>query len=345
MKFTILILTLFTLVACSKNKVDKHKDFVIDYDKIRQEQEKIYKEKMQKEIEKSLAENKIKTCEVEEKRPGFFGRIKQGIAGRFRAEKFDLVFHKSLTDKIMNEIMDSIYVNLSFNPTDFWELLSADTSRELNRVLVDQFLTLNDENFKEVRDTAAFMFLFYFQLEEREKSYELFLENQEMQINRLRVAFDDTAKFENRKKLSFCEKISLSNSDFRTVKEYLEPSDIQGQVVCEKGDNKVVIEQYTQKTYTAFKLKLADLDEVNFKVGMPRDTFIDDYSKAVEMSFLDRGLEISIERRRISVGVNRGQYRPNTFRKLDLQGEVLGEKIQLKNLKCREIKSVIYQQD
>ncbi len=345
MKFSILILTLFTLVACSKNKVDKHKDFVIDYDKIRQEQEKLYKEKMQEEIEKSLAENKIKTCEVEEKKPSFLARLKQGIAGRSRSEKFDVVFPKKLTDKIMTEILDSIYVNLSFNPTDFWELLSDDTSKELNRELVNQFLTFDDEKFKEVRNTAAFMFLFYFQLEKREKGYELFLENQDMQVNRIKVAFDDAAKFEERTKLSFCEKISLTNSEFRTVKKYLEPSEIQGQVVCENGPNKVTIEQYTQKTYTAFKLNLADLDEVNFKVGMPRDTLINEYAKNVEMSFLDRGLEIAIERQRNSVGPNKGQYRANTFKKLSLEGEVLGQKIKLKNLKCNEIKSVIYQQD
>ena len=80
-------------------------------------------------------------------------------------------------------------------------------------------------------------------------------------------------------------------------------------------------------------------------VEMPRTTEIDpDYSE-ISMSFPTRDLEITIERRqghRRSGSVLR-EYRANSFSRLDLKGSINGQTVNFRNLRCREVRDVIYQ--
>lgn len=343
MKYFILVLTLMTAFSCSKNKANKDKEFSIDLDKIRQEQERIARE----QIEQTLKDAEIETCTVEEQRPGFLGRVANGFKGIFRRDGFDIVFPKSLSNQINQDITNSIYANMSFNPQDFWNLLSPESAESLNRVLLDANLEASDEQFLRIREMAAFLYLFYFQLEEKKKGYELFLEEQDIGISRLKVAFDETADFEQREKLSFCEKITLFDTEMKALEEdHLLPSDISGQVVCERRGNRVLIEQYTNQPETFFSIETrTGLTDV-ITIEMPRDTEIEPDFSEITMTFAQRNLELTIERQqsahRLRGSVLRG-YRPNSFKRLDLEGVVAGEQVRLKNLRCREVKDVIYQ--
>lgn len=343
MKYFALFLTLMMSFSCSKNKSSKNEAFNIDPEQIRQEQERIVRE----QVEESLSEAEIKTCEVNEARPDFLSRVANGFVGIFKRDGFDIVFPKELSDKIIQEILNSVYANLSFNPQDFWTLLTPETADELNRILLNANLTASEEEFSKIRSMAAFLYLFYFQLEEKEKGYELYLEEQNLGISRLKVAFDQTAIFDERVKLSFCEKISLIDSEFKELgDDYLTPGDISGQVICERRGDRVLIEQYTNRTETYFSITTASGLSDIITVDMPRDTEIEEDYSEITMSFPQRNLELVIERqqsaRRLSGSVLRG-YRPNSFRRLDIEGLVAGERVRIRNLSCREVKDVIYQ--
>lgn len=329
------------LASCSKNKANKEVPFIIDLDLIAKERERIIQEK----IKETLEENRVETEVVEEPQRGFFRRLGNGIVNLFRSDDFDIVFPKALSDKIVDEIMASIYSNLAFNPQEFWNLLSPQTSIELNRVLLNRYLEVSDEEFEEVRNLAAFAYLFYFQLEERKKGYELFLENQEIGVDRIKVAFDESAEFDNRERLSLVEKLNVEATGFHSALNYMRPSEILGQVVCEKGENKIFIEQYTDEARgTLFQINEGE----SFRVRLPRDTQIDEDASNVnikmKVSSLDLDFELDIERKtRPSTRSVFDEYRKNSFRYLALEGSYAGDSFDLKRLRCSEKKNVIYQ--
>lgn len=344
-KLISLLLISLTVIACSKNKQNKEIDLKIDPDRIAKERERIINEK----IEETLQENKIDICEVREQRPGFLKRLAKGFLGIFKKkDDFDVVFTKEISEAVLKDIMGSIYANLEFNPSEFWSLLSPSTAIRLNRLLVEKYIHADDETFKKVRDLAAFSYLFYFQLEQREKGYELFVEDQELGVERIKVAFDETALFSERVKLSFCDKLTLPASGFRTNTDYQKPSEITGRVVCTGGQNRVEIEQYLDETT---RFTLSDNDEKQtFRVLMPTDNRVDEDASNVKISMkasqlgLDMNLDVERKTRPSGNGSAFAEYRKNTVRKLALEGEVRGIYFKMKKLSCREIKKIKYQQ-
>jgi hypothetical protein len=323
------------MISCSKGNNTKAKDYEVP--------EEVKRAFIEKKVDEELDKNRVATCEMPKEYKSGFKKIKEGFIGLFVKDRFNLVLSKEISDKVVVELKDSIYENLGFNPSEFWSLLKPQTAKELNKLLVNQFIKVDDKKFTEIRSMTAVAYLFYFQEVDRKKGYELYLKNQDIGITRIKIAYDESAKLDKRKKLSFCDKIEFASLDFTSKSNYLKPSDVKGRYICKRGNQKVTIEKYLggrmifDIDFPGLKLK----HEVKVK------NFTGEYyRKGVILStdHADDKFDLKIQQRTKKVnGSVAKTYQDNTVHSISLNGYMGGFEINTpKLLRCKKIVKMSY---
>jgi len=330
MKYSLLLLLLTTFIACDKghNYADK-KTFVVT-------------DKMKEEIyQKALAANKIKTCEPEkEEKEGFFKRAKNSIVGLFtkKDKEFDITYPQVLTERVLKEIEAYIRTNQKFAPEEFWIALSSETQTYIDKYLIEEFVGLTDEQFLELRDFVAFSFLFYFQEDDRKSGYEIQLDEEDLPISKIRIAYETSAIFEERKKINFCEQEGLLDITFVEDQAFLKPSNVTARVMCEKDSNKIRLDLVndTDLTFSVANSKISKI----LKLHM--DDFEKNFSnhgleKASTLKYSQDGTEIELK-----VRVKKKDDQKFLFKKIYSLTAHLndGTEFSMKKLKCKSVKSL-----
>lgn len=262
-KFLLLMSIVFIFAACQKgHNYTEKKSFVVT--------EKMKEEMLQKELEK----NRIETCDPPEEKIGFFKRVKMKILSLFTKKdtSFDIIYPEFITNRVLKELKAYIFETQSFMPEKFWLALKPQTKTYLDTYLIENFVGFNDEQFKELRDVVAFSFLFYFQEKERMPGYEIHLDKDDLPVSKVRIAYTEDAKFEERKKISICDQGKLLDLTFQDDGAHLTPSKVNARVTCEERTHKVRIDLVNDTDFsismasgnTARRLKLHKSDlEVN----------------------------------------------------------------------------------
>ena len=339
MKNPLILLSLVALtMSCSKGNHTEAKKYKVSAEL----KSKMINDKIDEELEAS----RVDTCELEKESAGVFKRTLTKVVLFFRGgDDFDIKFNKNLSQRIVEELRASIFINRAFSPNDFWNLLTEDTAKELNAMLVSQFIKVDNEQFDKVRDLTAFLYLFYFQETERKASYEIGLKNQELEIPKIRVAFEEDASFIEREKLSLCKKLEISDKGFSSNEDLSYPSDVRGKIICDKGDEKLVIEQYLGRGMM-MHLKTAEIDhEITFNHS---ELAVDETRRGAKLQLNKDGdnfeVEITQKQRRVGGSVVKS-YLTNTFSSVKVSGLINGENIETKRMSCTTIRLVGYQYD
>lgn len=339
MKNPLIFLSLIVLaISCSKgNHTDAKK-----YEVPASLRAKIINEKIDAELEA----NRVDTCELETQTIGVLKRTLTKVVLFFRGgDDFDIKFNKDISQRIVDEIRASIFANLEFSPNEFWNLLTKETATELNEILIAQFIKVNNEQFEKLRDLTAFLYLFYFQEVERKAGYEVGLLNQEMEIPRIRVAFNEEANFTEREKLSLCNKLITSEEGFKTNHDFTYPSDIKGKVICEKDDTKLIVQQFLGREMSVSFIA----PSLNHSVRFNHSELIVSETRRgskLELTKDSDNFEINVyKKRRTKRGSIRKSYLTNTFSSVKVSGLVDGESIETKRMSCKTIRPVGYQYD
>jgi hypothetical protein len=324
------------MVSCSKGNNTKAKDYVIPDD--------VKRAFIEKKVDEELDKNRVATCEMPKEYKSGFKKIKEGFIGLFVKDKFNLVLTKELSDKVVVELKESIYENLGFDPSQFWSLIKPETAKQLNKLLVNQFIEVDDKKFKEIRSMTAVAYLFYFQEVNRKKGYELYLKNQDIGITRIKVAYDESAKLDKREKLSFCDKIEFTRLDFTSKSNYLKPSDVKGRFICKRDNKKIILEKYIggRIVFDIDYLELKTIQEV--RIGNFSAEY---YRKGVAMN-IDNGddkFEFKIQQKlKKSSGSSTKTYQSNTVHSISLNGYIGGFEINTpKPLRCKKVVKMSYQ--
>lgn len=285
LKFSLIFVLLFSFVACDKghNYTDK-KTFVVT-------------EKMKRDaLKKSLADNRVETCEVEEEKLNFFKRVKKFIVNLFAKKKidvFDITYPQILTDRVLNELEAHILEKMDFKPEDFWVAIGSETEQYINQYLIEKFVELKDEEFEKLRDFVAFSFLFYFAEEVKEDGYEIHLDNQELPISKINIAFTAAAKFEERKRISLCGKENIMSAKFQPDEEYLVPSDVTARVTCEnRSDDRIRLDVIRNEEAT-LRIKTAKAEsKIKFQMA---DLEVNTSNRRSKLSYSQNGVDLQLE--------------------------------------------------
>lgn len=322
-KLSLFLLLLTSVVACDKghNYTDK-KVFVVT-------------EKMKRDaLQKSLNENKVETCEVEQEKLSFFQRVKKSIIGLFTKKdtEFDIIYPQILTDKILKELESYILEHMEFAPEKFWVAVGPETEKYLNAYLIEKFVTLSDEEFLKLRDFVAFSFLFYFAEDIKEDGYEIHLDNAELPVSKIRIAFTSKAEFEKRKKISLCGKEDIFSVNFQTDEEFLLPSNVTARVICERKSDRVRLDvvndsDVSLKIQTASNEQKLSLQMADFEVNTS--------NRSSKLSYSQNGTELQLE-----LKIKDVDGKPTLSSRIHSLDARLadGTEISMKRLKCDSVK-------
>lgn len=219
MKRTPLLLIIVALSACGKKKTSN--------DNISTNQNVSTKYIKSSEISCNFKDGKL---------DGRVSSLNETIINGFQQTKFDILFERNLSNKILIELKDHAKITGKINSNDFWELISKAGRKELSDILLTKFSSYNNQKFNLIRRLVAYAYTNYLEIESRQtknkksKQAIRFKSNHHREFQEFTIAFDNDPR--EIIELDICDTKNLD--EIKLPVDTLVPSDISTNIVCHK---------------------------------------------------------------------------------------------------------------
>ena len=150
--------------------------------------------------------------------------------------KFDIIFPKNLSYKIINELKNYVVKNQKITVTNFWSVLSVSGKKALNDYLIKNYGTSNDNSFNLKRRLTAYAFSIFIENENYQQAIRLKTTSSK-QFKDFTVAFSYDIR--ERIDLRVCNDEELDIISVPT--NLLMPSDIITNAVCKDFYEKNIV--------------------------------------------------------------------------------------------------------
>lgn len=329
MKRTPILLAILMLSACGENNSNNSQDQASKNDIIT------------KYIQKSEISCNYEDGELN----GKISNLNQTIINGIQQTKFDILFEKNLSTKILNELKSQFKQNGKVNSNDFWNLISKAGQKELSDILLTKFSSYNNQKFNLMRRLVAYAYTNYFEIESRQTENKKFKQAIRYKSNHHREFQEFTIAFDNDVReiieLELCDSKDLSSIEL--PQNTLVPSDIKSNIVCNQYDT---LNEYRFQVRSDNNLYITiNTDQITDRIIVNKDnvkTRSNRQYKTYSYSDNNYKLKIQIKPKKSTRGFYSAQYGTflyNTIDHVNLEVEKRGHSsLKIEKLDCIEIK-------